>query len=118
MANPNIINVTSITGKTALATLSTVTANVITNTSSSNSVYKLNTITLSNYSGTQVSANVTINRNSGTFYLAGALTVPPNSTLVLLAKDTSMYLEEGDVVQANASVNTSISFSSAYEIIS
>ena len=118
MANPNIVNVTSITGKTALAILTTVTANVITNTSSSNSVYKLNTITLSNYTGTQVVANVSINRNSGTFYLAGALAVPANSTLVLLAKDTSMYLEEGDVVQANASVNTSLSFSSSYEIIS
>jgi hypothetical protein len=118
MANPNIVNVTSITGKTALAILSTVTANVITNTASSNSVYKLNTITLSNYTGVLVAANVSINRNSGTFYLAGALSVPPNSTLVLLAKDTSMYLEEGDVVQANVSANTSISFSSSYEIIS
>jgi hypothetical protein len=38
--------------------------------------------------------------------------------LVLLGKDTSFYLEEGDVIQANTSANASVTFAGSYEIIS
>jgi len=47
MAAPNIVNVTTITGKTAVANVTTVTANVITNAAGSSTVVKLNNITLS-----------------------------------------------------------------------
>ena len=50
MAAPNIVNVTSITGKTAVAALTTATANVITNSSGSSTVDKLNSVVLANYS--------------------------------------------------------------------
>lgn len=118
MASPNIVNVTSITGKTALATLSITTANIITNGSSSNTVLKLNDIILTNFSGSGLTANVVINRSSTIYYLGGNVAIPANSTLILLGKDTSVYLEEGDVIQANVSANSSVSMTSSYEIIS
>jgi hypothetical protein len=105
------------TGKTAQALLTTVTSNVITNSAASSTVDKLNNIILSNYTSSAVTANVMINRSSTLYYLGGNISIPANSTLVLLGKDTAIYLEEGDVLQANVSANTSISMSASYEII-
>lgn len=118
MAAPNIVNVTTITGKTAVANVTTVTANVITNSAGSSTVVKLNNVILSNYSGTVAAANVILNRSSTNYYIGGNLSVPAQSTLVALAKDTSLYLEEGDVLQINSSVNSAISLTASYEIIS
>ena len=118
MSAPNIVNVTTITGKTSVVTLSTSTANVVTNSANSNSIVKLNNIVLSNFAATTVTANVVLNRSSINYYLGGTVAIPPNSTLILLGKDTSIYLEEGDVIQANVSANSSVSFTGSYEIIS
>lgn len=117
MAAPNIVNITTLTGKTALSELTTVTGNVITNSAGSNTVGKLNNIILSNFTSTIVTANVMINRSATLYYVGGNVSIPANSTLVLLGKDTSVYLEEGDVLQANTSANTSVSMSASYEII-
>lgn len=118
MAAPNIIGATTITGKTVLSNLTTVTANVLTNSSSSGTVDKLNSIMLSNYTSSSVGANVVIDRSGTTYYLGGNLSIPGNSTLVVLAKDTGIYLEEGDVLQANATANSSITLTTSYELIS
>lgn len=117
MAAPNLISATTITGKTAVVNLTTVTSNVLTNSSGSNTVDKLNNIILSNYSSSTVGANVVINRSSTTYYLAGNVSIPANSALVLLAKDSQIYLEEGDVLQANVSANTAITVTASYELI-
>lgn len=115
MAAPNLLGSTTVTGKTSLTTLDTTTANVI--TSASNTVSKINSIVLSNYTASIVTANVMVNRSSVVYYLGGNVSIPANSTLVLLGKDTSLYLEEGDVLQANVSATTSVSMSSSYELI-
>ena len=117
MSNPNIVNVSTIYGKTALAALTTTTANVITNASGSNTIVKVEDILLTNYTSSAVGANIVINRSATTYYLGGNVSIPANSTLVLLAKDSMVYLEEGDVIQANVTANSSITFTSSYEII-
>ena len=118
MAAPNLLSTTTVTGKTAVAALTTVTSNVITNSSGSSTVDKLNNVILTNYTSSAVSANILINRSSTLYYIGGAVAIPANSTLVLLGKDTSIYLEEGDVVQANVSANSSVSFTASYELMS
>lgn len=117
MSAPNLLTSTTVTGKTAYSLLTTATANVITNASSSNTVVKLENVILSNYTSSTASANVVVNRGATVYYVGGNVSIPANSTLVLLAKDTSLYLEEGDVLQANVSANTSISMSAGYELI-
>ena len=117
MSNPNIVNVSTIYGKTALAALTTTTANVITNASGSNTIVKVEDILLTNYTSSAVGANIVINRSATTYYLGGNVSIPANSTLVLLAKDSMVYLEEGDVIQANVTANSSITLTSSYEII-
>lgn len=118
MANPNIVNVTSIYGNTALAGLSTTTANVLTNSAASNTVVKVNNLTVANYSNANIITSVVLNRSSTVYYFAGSMVVPANSTLVVVGKDTGVYLVEGDVIQANVSANSSASLICSYEVIS
>jgi hypothetical protein len=117
MAAPNLINSTTITGKTALSQLTTAIGNIVTNAAASNTVNKVNSITLANYSATATNGNVIINRSSTEFYLAGNVVIPAFSTLIVVGKDNQLYLEEGDVIQANVSANSSVSMSVSYENI-
>lgn len=118
MAAPNIVAVSTITGKTALAALTTSTASILSNSAASGTVVKVNTVTVANYSGSAVSVTVTILRSSTSYYLAGTVSVPANATLIIVGKDNFVYLEEGDTLQASSSVNSAASIYTSYEIIS
>lgn len=121
MAAPNIVNVSQITANTNLANVTTVVSNVVTNSASSGKVYKVNNIQLANYSAATVTANVIFNRSSASptsYYIAGSISIPATSTLVVVAKDTSFYMEESDVLQLSCSANSSVHGVVSYEVIS
>jgi len=118
MAAPNIVNVSTIFGKTQYQQLTTTIANVLTNGSTSGNVIKVNDVLVANYTTSSIQTNVVVGRGSSVFYLAGNMAVPANSTLVVVAKDTSLYMEEGDYLQANASSATAAQISCSYEVIS
>ena len=117
MAAPNIVNVSTIFGKTQYQQLTTTMSNVITNGATSGNVLKINDILISNYTTSSVQTNVAVGRGSSTFFLAGNMAVPANSTLVVIAKDVSIYMEEGDYLQANVSTATSAQITCSYEVI-
>jgi hypothetical protein len=121
MAAPNIVNVSQITANTNLANVTTSLQNVVTNDASSGKVYKVNNVQLANYGDAIVTANVIFNRSSASpasYYIAGSISVPPTSTLVVVAKDTSFYMEEGDILQMSTSANSSVHGVVSYEVIS
>lgn len=118
MANPNIVNVTSILGSTAVAALTTVTANIVTNNSGSNTVIKMNDVSISNYTASTITGNVMLNRAATIYYFAGNISIPAFSTLVVVGKDTSVYMLEGDVLQANVSANSSAHIIASFETLS
>ena len=126
MANPNIIGVTSILGKTYFNEMNNGShTSMLQNTVGSNSVYKINVISISNGTGSAANINVAVYRDpdgegpAGSRYydIANNVSVPVNSTLVVTAKDTSFYLEEGDILTSFASVS-SLEIVVSYEIIS
>lgn len=117
MAAPNLISFTTATGKTALQVLTTSAANVLVNSSNSNQSYKLNSIIVSNYTSSIVTTTITIVRSAATFYLAGTINIPANSSLVVLGKDTPIYLEEGDTLQALAGTGSAAHIVVTYELI-
>jgi len=118
MTAPNIVNVVTITAKTALVALTNSNANLLANGAASNQVYKINNITFANYTGSVVTGTASVLRSSTTYYLVGAVSIPANSTLVVSGKDTHFYLEEGDTIQGFAGANSSVSAIISYEIIS
>jgi hypothetical protein len=124
MAAPNIVNVTSIVGKTAVANLTTTSAtSVVSNAASSNKVFKINSLIVSNVDGT-AAANITINYYSAAA-LGGTATqicstvgVPADASLIVISKDTPLYLEEDRSIGATADTASDLKVICSYEEIS
>ena len=116
MANPNIVAATSILGKSINGALgTTVTTDLL--TCASNKLLKVNTIIVANIDGTN-SATVTMGviKSGGSVVLfASTVAVPADSTLVLLDKNSSIYLEEGDILEGGASANSDLTYTISYE---
>ena len=55
---------------------------------------------------------------TATYRLAYQITVPSKATLVVISKDTSIYLEEGDYINLTASANSYLHGVVSYEEIS
>jgi hypothetical protein len=119
MAAPNIVNVTTIRGNTAVLNVTTVSTNVVANPASSNKVYKINTLLIANKDGVN-SADVTawLLRGGINYSIANTVTVPADASLVAIAKDTAIYLEEGDAIRLSASANNDLDAICSYEEIS
>jgi hypothetical protein len=124
MANPNIVNVTDIRGKTAVTNLTTTNATlVVENPASSNKVFKINSLIVSNVDGS-ASADITISLYSednigGTAtQIVSTVAVPADASLVVISKDTSIYLEEDKSIGATASAANDLKVVCSYEEIS
>lgn len=115
MAAPNIVGVTSIVGKTSLMIANSTPANVVANPAMSNTVLKINTVTVANFGATVITANVDVFRSGTQYLIVGNVAIPANSTMVVSGKDTAFYLEEGDSLRATTSANSHVI--SSYEII-
>jgi len=108
MANPNIATLTDIRGKSAGLAVTTSATAIVTNSSGSNKVFKINSLIIANVNGTSA-ADVTVDlfKNQSTaFDLAFTITVPADATLVVISKDTQIYLEENDSIRITASANS------------
>jgi hypothetical protein len=119
MANPNIVNVTAIYGETVGMSATTANANVVQNGGSSGAVYKINALYASNIDGS-TAADITIDliRTSNYFSIARTVTIPADSTLTIISKDSSIYLREDDALSCRASANSDIQIVCSYEVIS
>ena len=124
MAAPNIVNVSTITGKTATVALSTTSAtSLVSNAASSNAVYKINMIQVANVDGTNA-CDITIDVHSaasggGTAYsLISTASVAADSSLVVLDKNTAIYLEEDRSITATAGTANDLEVIVSYEEIS
>lgn len=118
MANPNIVNVTTIYGETEAINATTANANVVQNGASSGAVYKINSLYASNLNGsTTMDFNVDLIRLANTFAVARNVPIPSKSTVVVISKDSSMYLREGDALQVSASSNSNVQVVCSYEVI-
>ena len=119
MAAPNIVNVATITGKTAVANVTTAAADVVTNSAASGKVFKINSLVVSNIDGTSAADITTsVYRSSVEYKLAHTISVPADAALVVISKDTSIYLEEGDSLRLTASANGDLQAVCSYEEIS
>jgi hypothetical protein len=117
MAAPNIVNVTTITGKTAVLAVTTTATAIVTNSAASNQVFKVNALYVSNVDGVN-NAEITIDlfRSSVAYKLAHTVVVPADAVLDVLTK--ALYLEEGDSLRLTANANSDLEAVCSYEVIS
>ena len=127
MANPNIVNVTTIYGNTSTNLISS-TADpfataLINNAASSGKVNKVNSIVVANVDGAS-NADITIKifsqddlGGTGTA-IASTITVPADASLIVTDKTTSFYLLEDKSIGATASAANDLVVTCSLEEIS
>ena len=130
MANPNIVNVTTIYGTTTYLTPSGTTAVVLLpNAASSGKVFKINQLVVANTTGSAANATVSIYTNGavaqgsapsgGTAYpVVSTISVPANASLVAVDKTTAIYLMEGTSITVTSGTGSALTYSISYEDIS
>jgi len=133
MAAPNIVNVATINGSTAYQALTNTNNNsLVSNAASSSTVYKINNIFVSNVNGVSAAtvtlsymsaANAVTNgtlatASSGTAYrIAYQISVPANTTLMLLDKSGAIYLPENSSLAVQAGTASYLEVVASYETI-
>jgi len=119
MAAPNVVGVTSILGKTSVQSVGTSATAIVTNTAASGKVFKVNNIIVSNIDGVDA-ADITVDlfRSSVAYRIASTIAVPADATLVVLSKETAIYLEEGDSIRLTGSATGDLQAVCSYEEIS
>ena len=124
MAAPNIVNVGTITGKSFYLALANTSATaLVSNAASSGKVFKINMIQVANVDGS-VACDVTVKYHTqddigGTGYaLVSTVSVPQDSSLVVLDKNTALYLEEDRSIAVTAGTANDLEVLVSYEEIS
>ena len=107
MAAPNIVNVTSIYGQSNTVPSITNSGSDIILTCATDKVLKVNSLIIANIDGTN-NCDVDAWFDKGgagaqTGYFAHTISVPADSTLVVISKDTAVYMEETDEIHLLAS---------------
>jgi hypothetical protein len=134
MANPNIVNVTSIYGNTAYVIPSTTSATTswtyngtttLTGlTPATSTVNKIDSIVVSNTTSSAATCTVGVGNNA-TFgsatvisYLAYQISVPPNSSVIVTDKTTSFYLTENQSIGVTSGTGSALTYTASFEAIS
>lgn len=133
MANPNIVNVTSIYGNTAYVLPSTTgattswtyngTTSLTGLTPASGTVNRVTGIVVSNVTSSAATATVQISNNStfgsGTAYsIAYQISVPANASVIITDKTTSFYVTENQSVGVTSGTGSALAYVATFEAIS
>jgi len=118
MANPNLVNVTSITGESIQAALTTTLTTELL-AAASDTLVKINSIIVANIDGSSAAdVSLFITKSGGSpIAIASTVSVPADATLVAIDKNTALYLEEGDNLEGGASANGDLVCTVNFEIL-
>lgn len=117
MAAPNLIQITTVYGKTTSTSIGTAVTVVVSNPTSSNKSYKLNSLYISNIDNTLTGRVSVDHYRAGTgIRLIDRMPVAAGDSLVVLSRDTSIYLEEGDSLRCYGDQDGLLHVVLSYEI--
>ena len=132
MANPNIVNVTVINGNTAYVLPASTAVSVAWTyngttsltglTPASGSVNKIDSIVVSNTTGSAANCSVAVANNatygSGTaYYIAYQISVPANASLIVTDKTTAFYVTENQSVGVISGTASALTYVASFEVI-
>jgi hypothetical protein len=123
MANPNIVNVTTIYGNTSTTALSSTSAtSIVSNAAASGKIFKINSLIVANVDGTNA-ADITINLYSAAALggtataIASTISVPADASLIIIDKTTGIYLLEDKSIGAIAGAANDLVVTCSWEEI-
>ena len=111
MATPNIVSVATINGFIVNGAVTTSNVDIIDVTAEY--VFKINNIIIANIDGTNaatVTLSVSTDNGSNYYAIASTVTVPANSTIVVIDKNSSFYLDETDLLRVTGSANSDLTY--------
>lgn len=122
MANPNIVNVTSIYGNSSYLIPSTTSATTWTAlTPATGTVNKIDNIVASNVTSSAATVTVSINSATGgggtAYRVAYQISVPANASLILMDKTTATYVGEAQSVVVTVGTASAIELTASYEAL-
>jgi hypothetical protein len=137
MANPNIVNVTTINGSTAYLLPSSTSVSVAWTyadpstsgsvsltglTPASGTVNRINNIVVSNTTASAANCSVAISNNptfaSGTaYYIASTISVPAYSSLIVTDKTTAFYVTQFQSVGVISGTASALTYVASFEAI-
>jgi len=132
MANPNIVNVTSIYGNTAYVIPASTSVSVAWTyngttsltglTPASGTVNRVTSIVVSNVTGSAANTTVAVANNatygSGTpYYIAYQISVPPNASVIVTDKTSSFYVTESQSVGVISGTSSALVYTATFEAI-
>lgn len=104
MANPNIVETTSVKGETLVMGSIPTSATTIVENTTANSIYKISTLIISNIdSSYPYDVSVKFVRGGNSYSIANTVAIPQDTSLVIISRDISIYLKENDKIQILAS---------------
>lgn len=115
MAAPNLGNLTTITGGTSVQTIGTAATAIVANVSASGTVYKIESLYITNTTGATINVTVTLSRGGSPYYIAYQIGVPANATLDVINKP--VYVNENDSLQLTGA-SLGLSAVCSYELMS
>ena len=122
MANPNILNATSIYGNVTYLVPSGTSATAWTAlTPAVGTVNRIDYIMAANVTGTAATITVSVNSATGgggtAYRIAFQIQVPANTTLILSDKSTAIYLGESQSIVVTSGTTNAIELTASYEAI-
>ena len=123
MANPNIVAVATINGNVKAAAVGTTITEICSNAVSSGAIFKVNSLYVANIDGT-TTADLTVNHYSqaalgGTaIAIASTVAVAADSTLVVVTKDSAIYLLENQSLGCLCATSGDLQFVCSWDEIS
>jgi len=132
MANPNIVNVTSIYGNTAYVIPASTAVSVAWThngttsltglTPAAGTVNRVTSIVVSNVTASAATTTVAIANNatygSGTpYYIAYQISVPPNASVIVTDKTSSFYVTESQSVGVISGTSSALNYTATFEAI-
>jgi len=122
MANPNIVDVVSIFGNTSYLIPTGTSATTWTAlTPAVGTVNKLDNIVATNVTASTATITVSINSATGgggtAYRIAYQISVPGNSSLIVMDKSTAIYVGEAQSIVVTSGTSSAIEMTASYEAI-
>jgi predicted secreted protein len=116
MAIPNIVNVATIHAVTEVSVLTTTLTTTLV-TAAAEYANKINLIRCSNITDNDATVTIDVEKGGTHKMIANEITVPANSSVDIIDKNSSFYLEETDLIRGGASAGSTIDCVISYDKI-
>jgi hypothetical protein len=118
MTAPNLYNITTVTGKTLAFDVTTADVALVTNTANSGTSVRINSLFVANIGNSTATFTVSFVRANVSTKIAKVVAVDTGNTVIVIAKDTGIYLEEGDALYIIGSANSTMQAVISYDVVS